>query len=256
MWRSGKYYDISRFIRISECLARRKSGWEAGFIHGPFKIVQTWVSNLGMKQRKSRTPSTSRDDLSFNVSLDIQPLISEGKYEASFIRAERKKLWGGIKVFLWFRITTPGEPMGEKLYLACNLPQRITNSSKYYRCWVVAAGRKPTRHDRMSTSVFRNKIFEVSVRTVKESSKQRPLNSELQYSVVDEILEVVAGWFSLINTCHITWLLLLPLLSPPPSCTCTSTTLGIATHQWRKGNLYFNWQKFWLYNTLQPDCFG
>ena len=137
--------------------------------------------------------SSNREDLTFKVRLDIRPLISEGEYEAGFIRAEKHKMWGGVKVFMWFKITTPGEHFGEELYVPCNMPPRITNSTKYYRCWVLAAGRKPTRYDRMSTKVFQKKLFKVRVRTVKASSKQRNLTPEQHYSVIDELLEVIAG---------------------------------------------------------------
>ena len=41
------------------------------------------------------TQSASREDLSFNVSLDIQSFIPEGEYEASFIGAEKQRMWGG-----------------------------------------------------------------------------------------------------------------------------------------------------------------
>lgn len=34
-------------------------------------------------------------DPDFNFKLDVPPLIPEGTYEVGFIRAEKKRMWGG-----------------------------------------------------------------------------------------------------------------------------------------------------------------
>lgn len=136
---------------------------------------------------------SSDRDLDFNCRLEVCPLIPEGIYEVGFIRAEKKWMWGGWKIFLWFKILTFGDFCGVNLYRAFNLPERITDSSEYYRAWLIAVGRKPDRKDRMGTGVFRNKQFEVEVRTVILSSKQRKLTREQQYSVIGDINRKIAG---------------------------------------------------------------
>ena len=135
-------------------------------------------------------------DPDFNFKLDVPPLIPEGTYEVGFIRAEKKRMWGGVlKVFLWFKITNPGAHFGQNLYLACNLPKRLPTSSKYYRIWVLAAGHRPDRLEasRMSPIIFIGKGCKVLVKTVKESGDQQLLPPELHYSIIQNLIEKIAG---------------------------------------------------------------
>jgi len=75
--------------------------------------------------------------------------------------------------------------------MACNAPKKGIGraSCKFYQCWVVASGRKPDRFDRMSTRVFRGKVFRALVRPVTNTAKNLPRSPLLQYSVVDVLLE-------------------------------------------------------------------
>ena len=136
------------------------------------------------------------EDLDFPNNGDIPPAIPNGDhYALAFIRAEEKYLWGQHKLFLWFEIVTPGDCVGVHLFMACTIPRkgRWTAACKFWRAWVLAAGKRPQRTDRMSTRVFRNKYFRGRVRKVTKSSKQIPLTPDQQYSVIDELLEVTAG---------------------------------------------------------------
>ena len=136
------------------------------------------------------------DDLIFPCCGTIPAAIPDGdSYEVAYIRAEQTRQWGRAKVFLWFKMLTPGEWHGQEFYMACNLAQkgRWTASSKFWMAWVLAAGRRPTRGDRMSTSIFKNKIFRVRVRRVIKTAKQLDRTPAQQYSVVDELLEVMVG---------------------------------------------------------------
>lgn len=134
-------------------------------------------------------------DLSFECNADIHTAIPEGTYEVSFVRAEKKFLWKREKAFLHFVVQTLGGCNGVKLFMACNIPPkgRWAMSSKYWRMWCLANGQRPLRADRMSTTIFRNKIFLARVRTVRTSHNQIDLTPETQYSVIDELLEVAAG---------------------------------------------------------------
>ncbi len=113
-------------------------------------------------------------DIEFSCAANIPPLIPEGKYEVVFLRAEKKKLWGREKVFLWFQIMSSGKWHEEQLYMACNGPKngKWTLSCKFYQAWVLAAGRRPERFDRMSTKVFRGKVFLAQVRDVTTNAQK------------------------------------------------------------------------------------
>ena len=78
--------------------------------------------------------------------------------------------------------------------MACNAPKKakkgkLATSTKYYQAWVLAAGRKPDRFDRMSTKVFRGKVFLAQIRAVPTNAKNLPRTLLLQYSVIDDLLE-------------------------------------------------------------------
>lgn len=139
------------------------------------------------------------DDIPCNV--DRPHLIPEGDYEVGYVRAEQKDhLWGGRKkLFIHFKIMQPGEHLGKVLFMSANIPVngRFSISSKYLREWSLATGKQPKRHDRLSTRVFRGKVFLAHVRTVMISvhstGKIQRRDPASFYSVVDHLLEVVAG---------------------------------------------------------------
>lgn len=135
-------------------------------------------------------------DIEFPFNNDIPPAIPEGEhYEMGFLRAEQSSYRGRLKVYLWFQMTTEGEWFGERFYMCCNVAQqgKWTASYKFLQAWVLAKGSRPTRTDRMSTGVFKNKIFRVRMRTVRKTANQTERTPAQQYSVVDELLEVMAG---------------------------------------------------------------
>lgn len=138
----------------------------------------------------------SEQDLSFPNSGDIPPAIPNGEqYEVSFVRAERLRQWGQEKVFLWFRIQTLGEWHGIEFFMACTVAPkgRWGPSHKFWKAWVLAAGRRPNRPERMSVAVFQNKIFRARMRKVLKTANQTDRTPAQQYSVVDELLEVLTG---------------------------------------------------------------
>ena len=135
-------------------------------------------------------------DLSFPNNSDISPAIPNGdQYEVGFLRASQTRQWGQPKVFLWFQLLSPGEWHGQTFYMACNVAPngKWTPSYKFWQTWVRVAGRRPTRADRMSTSIFKNKVFRVRMRKVLKTAKQIDRTPAQQYSVVDELLEVLTG---------------------------------------------------------------
>ncbi len=136
------------------------------------------------------------EDLAFCCNSDIPPAIPDGDdYEVVFRRAEKGQQFGQRKLYLWFQMVTPGEWVGQSFYMACNVPrnEKWGPSSKFWLMWVFAAGRRPKRADRMSTLVFKDKVFRAKMRKVLKTSKGISRTPAQQYSVVDELLEVRAG---------------------------------------------------------------
>lgn len=135
-------------------------------------------------------------DLVFFCTSDIPPAIPNGdQYELVFHRAEKGHQYGRPKLFLRFKMLTPGDWIRQEFFMACNLAPngKWGPSSKFWLTWVLAAGRRPKRADRMSTAVFKNKVFRARMRKVLKTSKQIDRTPAQQYSVVDELLEVTVG---------------------------------------------------------------
>lgn len=138
----------------------------------------------------------SEQDLEFPCNGYISPAIADGEqYQVCFIRAEKTHQWGRPKVFLWFRLVTPGEWCGEEFFMACNVASncRWGPSHKYWQAWTLASGQRPKRGDRMSIKIFKGKVFRARIRRVTKTAKQTARPPELQYSVVDQLLEVETG---------------------------------------------------------------
>ncbi len=136
------------------------------------------------------------DDITLDFDSELPPLLPNGEYTVSFLRAEKKWLWGSrLKLFLHFEIVHPADAAGSRLFMAANVPpkNRWTIGHKFYRVWVLATGHRPQRRTRLSTEVFRNKYFLARVKTVEKTAKDTKRPAAAQYSIIDELLEVVAG---------------------------------------------------------------
>jgi hypothetical protein len=140
---------------------------------------------------------STEPDLEFSCEGNDHPLVPPGDYEVTFVKAEKMRQWNSTKVFLWFRIQSFGEWHGLSLLLPCNLKDvgKVSTRSQYYRNWVVAAGRKPDRFDRkrMTTRIFKGKVFLARVVTVKKDQKRLPLPPELHYSKIEGLLNSLTG---------------------------------------------------------------
>ena len=136
------------------------------------------------------------DDIEFPCNSDIPPAVPDGDhYEVVFDHAEKTSFRGREKAYVWVRLITPGPFCGQLFFMACNVAPKgkWTASYKFWRMWVLAAGRRPPRPNRISTNVFRNKVFRARLRTVTKTATQSDRTPAQQYSVVDEFLEVMAG---------------------------------------------------------------
>ena len=136
------------------------------------------------------------DDIELPFNNDIPPAIPDrDDYTVMFDRAEQANYRRRLKLYLWFQMITEGEWYGEKFCMCCNVAPKgkWTASYKYWMAWVLANGSRPKRTDRMSSVVFKNKVFRARMRTVRKTANQTDRTPAQQYSVVDELLEVMAG---------------------------------------------------------------
>jgi hypothetical protein len=130
------------------------------------------------------------------VADEIRPLIPEGTYQVCCIKIEKgASHFRSLKMFLIFKIVTPGQYMDTELFMAMNLIdtktgkpfKKVPRGSKYFEQWVIANNNiHPRRKDRMSPAIFKNGIFEAVVRTVKPKFPDGTEKPEsFHYSVVD-----------------------------------------------------------------------
>tara|TARA_B100001971_G_C17712839_1_gene297317 strand:- start:27 stop:437 length:411 start_codon:yes stop_codon:yes gene_type:complete len=133
----------------------------------------------------------------FICSEDYKPLLPNGIYEAQCVNYDSKFILGKTrKVFLNFKILDSGVHNGKLIFQAFNMPYngKIKMGSKYYKTWVMVNGwQKPSRNTKMLPRLFRNKIFKIRTWTAKPKHHGKDMPDDFLYSVVDEILEVVAG---------------------------------------------------------------
>ena len=133
-------------------------------------------------------------DVTITWEGDVPPLLPpDGSYEGIFLRATEARFMGSQqKIYLWFRLTWPLAVLNEVVFKAYNKPARHKRaiSSHFYRDWVLANGDPPKRGDRMSTRVFKGKIFKLRLRTVATNARQEQLAPEQQYSVIDRLIGV------------------------------------------------------------------
>jgi hypothetical protein len=130
------------------------------------------------------------------VAEEIRPLIPEGTYHVCCVKIEKgASHFRSLKMFLRFKIVTPGQYMDTELFMAMNLIdtktgkpfKKVPRGSKYFEQWVIANRNiNPRRNDRMSSKIFMNGIFEAVVRTVKPKFPDGTEKPEcFHYSVVD-----------------------------------------------------------------------
>src|SRR4029453_13266325 len=66
---------------------------------------------------------------------------------------------------------------------------RAGANSDYRREWILVAGRKPSRRDRLSPRIFKEVLCAVEVETVTRDARQRSLPPGARYSRVARVVE-------------------------------------------------------------------
>ena len=159
------------------------------------KIKKT--TKYGKKQYSGKPTDTSYfDQYDAPIAEELPVRIPPGEYDASCYDTEKGISWGGHEsIYIKFRIYC-GEFDGTELFMACTYHPKseITYRHKYYQQYSMANGGPPQKGQRLSPSIFKNKMYRVLVR----DTKRKFLNGQLmpafhQYSVVDTILETLSG---------------------------------------------------------------
>ena len=133
----------------------------------------------------------------------VRPVMPDGTYHVCCIKIEKgHSHFRSLKMFLTFKIITPGQYMDAELFMAMNLIdtktskpfKKVPRGSKYFEQWVIANhNHHPRRNDRMSAAIFKNGIFLAVVRTVTPKfpdGTDKP--DSFHYSVVDYLKERIA----------------------------------------------------------------
>ncbi len=164
----------------------------------------------------SATPNVVRmpDREEFTVIGNIQPLLPDGIYQLAYRGSRTLAGFAGSKsntrghklgkLRIDFQVVDLGEHFGAEISAFFNVlvPMQasfggngnfaLTANSNFMRAYARLFGRRE-RRDRLSLRRFKNVVIEASVRTVKQDRNQKPLAESCHYSVVDELIQVVAG---------------------------------------------------------------
>ncbi|MBW2365773.1 MAG: hypothetical protein JRF25_12115 [Deltaproteobacteria bacterium] len=123
------------------------------------------------------------------------PLMPDGVYMAQCIKEDTRFVLGKTrKTFINFKILDEGKYHGAVIFMAFNIPYngRVKSGSKYYKTWSMVNGwKRPSRNTKMSAKLFLNKIYKIKTRTVKPLLNKKKMPKGFEYSVVDEIIEVL-----------------------------------------------------------------
>jgi hypothetical protein len=134
------------------------------------------------------------DDLVFIAKDEAHPLIPEGSYNVIFHRHNKCRYFGGgFKLYIIFKLSDPGQWQGTKLFRAYNFSEPLSRGTNLYKDFVLLRGVRARKGERFSLNLFKNKILEVEVRTVKEDRNQVALPEHQHYSVIRKILRVAVG---------------------------------------------------------------
>lgn len=128
---------------------------------------------------------------------DPRPLIPEGIYEAVCTAYEEAFVFGKtLKLFLHFKIITPGEHLGTTLFMAFNIGKhrKLALGSRYYKYWLMMNGwQRPSRNAKMSPRIFLNKSYEVFVKIVKPELNGIEMPANCHYSIIEQLVRVNTG---------------------------------------------------------------
>lgn len=145
-----------------------------------------------MSERRAGTESGATAAV---VSGDtLPPLIPSGHYDVRSQQGTIVSTFGRRKLLLNVEIVG-GEYDGARIFWAATMPapgRRPGISSKFFRAWLLVAGRRPCRGERLSPSMLEGKLLRARVETVTKDYRGYPLPPAGLYSVVRDLLERLA----------------------------------------------------------------
>ena len=128
-------------------------------------------------------------------------LVPDGEYELAVVEWETKKIFKSEKLYLKFRVVTPGEYFGRVIPMYFNVeivgkPSKnghfkVRGKGDFARMFAEVFGWSG-RPDRLPMSRLENRVLVGAVRTVTKGRDQRDIPKPCRYSVVDRILRVQA----------------------------------------------------------------
>lgn len=151
--------------------------------------------------RRAATAVPARD---VEVLADELALIPPGLYDAVGGRGYRFRAFGAPKLRVEWIVLVPDDGL-EHGARRVTLPRyynlrpapgghlRCGRHSDYAREWVLVAGRRVARHDRLSPRVFQGVLCAVEVATVTRDDRQQPLPEGARYSKIANVLARKAG---------------------------------------------------------------
>ena len=134
---------------------------------------------------------SSFDEITIND--EAMALIPEGIYEVIYTDHTKYKYYSQDKLQINFVVVSPTEYSDTVLTRIYNYYDRAKRNSDYIKECQIVLGRRLNKKEKVSPSIFKNKVLKVKVRTVKNGRKQEKLPSFLQYSIIDSIVDVVTG---------------------------------------------------------------
>jgi hypothetical protein len=130
-------------------------------------------------------------------------LIPAGRYQAVGVEAATFPAFRGWKVRVAWEVLLPDEHADYghrrvRLHRYYNVRRKGTRVipaeyGHYLREWMLVAGRRPTRGDRVAPRAFIGVLCLVEVRVVVGDAEQRALPDCARYSIVARLLERLAG---------------------------------------------------------------
>ena len=128
-------------------------------------------------------------------------LIKPGEYEVTLHKYWKGFMYGRApKLILVFRILDHGPHFGRHLYRCYNIKGFTKRNEIIPKGWHSDYVREysklfsaPRKLRDVGIRPYKNKVFICKVRTVQKDYKQRPLPEDMQYSVIDELLDVKVG---------------------------------------------------------------
>jgi len=150
----------------------------------------------GNLARLYEVPAPLPQEIVFDVD-EGYPLIPDAIYSAACTSCEAKQTFGTLKLYFKFRITE-GEQSGKILFAAFNVgrgkrPKLIRGGDLFKMLCRVLSLPANTKAHRVSSRELVGKVCNIQSRTVTKDYRQRSLPAAACYSVVGQVIEVLAG---------------------------------------------------------------